>query len=125
MAFHLRRKSMDLSHCKILVVDVTEENIEILVELLSELYDISVVLDGESAMEMIDQEMPDLILLDIMMPGIDGYEVCKKIKSNPETGHIPIIFLTALTHAETQIPAQIPKFRAKFRGHLTVFWSAQ
>lgn len=92
----------EISGCSILVVDDTEENIDILVELLSDLYDIRVALDGESALESVEEEMPDLILLDIMMPGIDGYDVCKKLKRNENTQNIPIIFLTALTTAREE-----------------------
>jgi putative two-component system response regulator len=92
----------DISGCSILVVDDTEENIEILVELLSDIYDISVAMDGEYAIESLKEEIPDLILLDIMMPGIDGYEVCKILKNNENTKYIPVIFLTALTDAREE-----------------------
>lgn len=92
----------DVSMMKILAVDDTEANIDILVELLGDLYDISVAMNGESALEVIKEELPDLILLDIMMPGIDGYDVCKHLKENKETSHIPIIFLTALTNAREE-----------------------
>lgn len=60
----------------ILVVDDTETNIDILLELLSDRYDILVALDGESALEIVQVDKVDLILLDIMMPEMDGYEVC-------------------------------------------------
>ena len=82
----------------ILIVDDTELNVEILMELLEDKYDILASLDGESALEIVDEEEHiDLILLDIMMPGIDGFEVCKRLKSNPKTSDIPIIFITAKT----------------------------
>lgn len=81
----------------ILVVDDTEANIDILVELLSDEYEVAVAMDGESALEILEEEHPNLILLDIMMPGIDGYEVCQRIKANERTWRIPIIFLTAVT----------------------------
>lgn len=87
----------DISMMKILIVDDIEENIDVLLGLLSDDFDISVAMDGESALEIAEQEMPDLILLDIMMPGMDGYEVCKKLKGKPETSEVPIIFLTAKT----------------------------
>lgn len=87
----------DLSDCTVLVVDDAEANIDILVEALGESYDIRVALDGESALETVSKTKPDLILLDIMMPGIDGYEVCNRLKQDPETSGILVIFLTALT----------------------------
>jgi len=83
----------------ILVVDDTKTNIEILLELLSNKYDIIVALNGETALEIIEEEKIDLVLLDIMMPNMDGYEVCKVLKNNPKYNakNIPIIFITALT----------------------------
>ena len=79
----------------ILIVDDTETNVDILVELLSERYEIVVALDGESALEILDDQTIDLMLLDIMMPKMDGYEVCKRVKQNPDTRDIPVIFITA------------------------------
>lgn len=86
-----------LSECTVLIVDDTEVNVDILVEALGDDYEISVAMDGESALENIEMEVPDIILLDIMMPGMDGYEVCRHIKENKATAEIPIIFLTAMT----------------------------
>jgi len=87
---------------KVMVVDDTETNIDILVETLSDKYKIMVAIDGESALQDIEQNSPDLVLLDIMMPGIDGYEVCRILKSNPSTMNIPIIFVTALSEKEDE-----------------------
>ena len=70
----------DLSECTVLIVDDTETNIDILLDTLGEDYDIAVAMDGESALEAVEEEPPDLILLDIMMPDIDGFEVCKQLK---------------------------------------------
>lgn len=81
----------------ILIVDDTEENIDVLVDLLQEDYDLLVALDGLKALDLAEAYNPDLILLDIMMPQMDGFEVCKKLKSKLETVHIPILFLTALS----------------------------
>ena len=81
----------------ILIVDDTESNIDILVESLSDAYEVSVAMDGESALEIVVEEPPDLILLDIMMPDMDGYEVCEKLKSDNNTKDIPIIFLSGAT----------------------------
>lgn len=85
----------------ILIVDDTPENIDILVELLED-YDNQIALSGEDALEIISNEnLPDLILLDIMMPGMDGYEVCENLKSDERTKYIPIIFLTAKTDSDS------------------------
>jgi CheY-like chemotaxis protein len=90
----------DLSDCIVLVVDDTEANIDILMDILGEGYDVAVAMDGESALEAVEEDPPDLILLDIMMPDIDGFEVCRRLKDNPDTASIPIIFLSALSEDE-------------------------
>ena len=86
-----------LSECTVLIVDDTEANVDVLVEALGDDYEISVAMDGEAALENIEMEAPDIILLYIMMPGMDGYEVCRRIKANETTKDIPIVFLTAMT----------------------------
>ncbi len=79
----------------ILIVDDTQTNIDILLELLRD-YDVVVALDGQSAIDILGEDTDiDLILLDIMMPDMDGFEVCKKLKLNDQTNGIPIIFITA------------------------------
>ena len=92
----------ELSNCTVLVVDDTEANIDILVDALDSEYEVSVAMDGESALETVNADPPDLILLDIMMPGIDGYEVCRRIKGEPRTSGIPIIFITAMSEIENK-----------------------
>ncbi len=79
----------------ILIVDDSDTNIDILTNLLDNEYDIMVAIDGNFALEMIDNNIPDLILLDIMMPSIDGYEVCRRLKAKLKTKDIPIMFITA------------------------------
>ncbi|HRF56014.1 MAG TPA: response regulator [Campylobacterales bacterium] len=79
----------------ILIVDDTETNIDILVELLGDEYDILVALDGKSALEIASEEIVDLILLDIMMPKMSGFEVCEELKKDDKTRDIPVIFITA------------------------------
>ncbi|MBF0448944.1 MAG: two-component system response regulator [Magnetococcales bacterium] len=86
----------------IFVVDDTEMNIDVLLETLGDRYDVSVALDGESALEDIPITRPDLILLDVMMPGIDGYEVCERLKNDPLTREIPVIFITAKQESDDQ-----------------------
>lgn len=81
----------------ILIVDDEELNISILVELLSPEYDVVISLDGETAIQIVGEENIDLILLDIMMPHMNGYEVCEVLKSKNNTKHIPIIFTTIVT----------------------------
>lgn len=79
----------------ILIVDDTETNIDILLELLGDKYDVIVALDANSALEVVQENDVDLILLDIMMPVMDGYELCSIFKKQEHTKDIPIIFLTA------------------------------
>ena len=82
----------------ILVVDDTPDNIVLLCSLLGDLYKNKVATNGEKALKIAaTTPQPDLILLDIMMPDMDGYEVCRRLKADPKTAQIPIIFLTAKT----------------------------
>lgn len=81
----------------VLVVDDTPENIEILRQLLRTDYTIHAAISGEKGLEIARKlPQPDIILLDIMMPGIDGYEVCRQLKHDPTTAHIPVVFISAL-----------------------------
>lgn len=79
----------------ILVVDDTEANLDLLVDLLGERYEVAAALDGPSALEAVAESPPDIVLLDIMMPGMDGYEVCRRLKADPASKDIPVIFITA------------------------------
>ncbi len=81
----------------ILIVEDLEENIDVLSASLEDEFDISVAFNGQAALEQVKQRQPDLILLDIQMPVMDGYEVCTHLKSDPATSKIPVMFLTALT----------------------------
>jgi two-component system, NtrC family, sensor kinase len=88
----------------ILVIDDTPTNLEVLYGALSSAgYDILVEMDGESGLEQAQNSRPDLILLDVMMPGIDGFETCHRLKANPVTCDIPVIFMTALSETESKI----------------------
>ena len=84
----------------IMIVDDTEMNIDILVESLQDDYELIVAINGLEAIELIDAQRPDLILLDIMMPEMDGYEVLKRLKGNKELNHIPVIVLSAITDSD-------------------------
>jgi len=88
--------SVALPRATVLVVDDTPENLHLMSGLLKDLYRVKVANSGERALRLVNGESPpDLILLDVMMPGMDGYEVCAQLKENPATAHIPVIFLTA------------------------------
>jgi len=92
----------DLSQCRVLIVDDTKTNIDILAQGLAEAYKLSIALDGESALKSVRSKPADLILLDIMMPGMDGYEVCRQLKNDPKTNGIPVIFVTAMDEIENK-----------------------
>lgn len=85
----------------ILIVDDTEANVHTLMNLLEEEYDVLASLSGEDALELLNEEHVDLILLDIVMPGMDGFEVCRQLKANNKTEDIPVIFLTAKTDEDS------------------------
>jgi diguanylate cyclase (GGDEF)-like protein len=93
-----------LNQGTILIVDDTPTNLEILVDYLAERgFDIAVAMDGLSAIEQISDTRPDLILLDVRMPGIDGFETCRRLKARKETSHLPVIFMTALSDTEDKV----------------------
>ncbi|MDD5708493.1 MAG: hybrid sensor histidine kinase/response regulator, partial [Kiritimatiellae bacterium] len=87
----------------ILVVDDTPDNLALMGSLLKEDYKVKIANSGEKALRIAASDSPpDLILLDIMMPGMDGYEVCRRLKRDPKTVHIPVIFLTARAAVEDE-----------------------
>ena len=86
----------DLSESRILIVDDAKTNIDILVEALRGDYKLSVALDGEAALRSVEKSAPDLVLLDIVMPGLDGFEVCRRLRAQESTHELPIMFLSAL-----------------------------
>ena len=87
----------------ILVIDDTPENLSLINALLREFYQVKVSTSGRDGLNVAQlQPQPDLILLDIMMPDIDGYEVCRQLRANPVTKNIPVIFLTAKIHMEDE-----------------------
>ncbi len=88
----------------ILVVDDAPENLAIITSLLKDIYHVKIATNGKKALQIaFSGEPPDLILLDIMMPEMDGYEVCRELKSDPQTADIPVIFLTAKSDVEDEI----------------------
>ena len=95
----------DSPPAQIFIVDDRPENIEVLAEFLDGEYDVRFALSGPEALELIENRLPDLILLDVMMPGMDGYELIGKLKSDPRTCKIPVIFVTAKSDADSETRA--------------------
>ena len=89
---------------RVLVVDDILANVRLLeAKLTSEYFEVETASNGLDALAAIDSFHPDIVLLDVMMPGIDGFEVCRRIKSNSETQHIPVIMVTALDQPEDRV----------------------
>ena len=122
----------------VLVVDDTPANLSLMTSLLRDKYKVKAAIDGEKALRIAQSDAPpDLILLDIMMPGMDGYEVCRHLQANPATHDIPIIFLTARAGIEDEKmglelgavdyitkPISPPIVLARVRNHLALKASA-
>jgi signal transduction histidine kinase len=94
----------------VLIVDDTPANLEVISETLSDAgFDVAIATSGDRALQQLNHGLPDclpdLILLDVMMAGMDGFETCRQIKANPHTCHIPIIFMTALAEVEQKVKA--------------------
>lgn len=83
-------------------VDDTPANLSLLHGYLGSLYKVKLINSGEKVLTLLQKEQPDLILLDVMMPGLDGYEVCRRVRANPDTRHIPILFITAKNTADDE-----------------------
>ena len=128
----LEKKTRETEAPKILLVDDNTANLQVLRETLDGLgYKLLIAKNGKSALEIVRKASPDLILLDIMMPDMDGYEVCRKLKAAASTQHIPLIFLTAMADAEDEAtglslgavdyitkPINPELVRARVRNHL-------
>jgi len=93
---------MNIEKQTVLVVDDATENIDVIVGLLKEQYRVKAAVNGLKALAIVEKKPPDLILLDIMMPEMDGYEVISNLKSNPVTRDIPVIFLTGKTEVSDE-----------------------
>lgn len=122
----------------ILLVDDESINLAILRQILEPDYHLMFALSGEEALEVIDRCLPSLILLDIQMPGIDGYQVCRTLKANPKTENIPVIFVTSLSELGNEKtgfavgcvdylikPVSPDIVRARIRLHLSLVKSSQ
>ncbi len=88
---------------KILIIDDTPVNLQLLGEALQHKYIVQVATSGEKGLQLAENSPPDLILLDIMMPGMDGFEVCRQLKQKRKLSSIPVIFITALNDVETEL----------------------
>ncbi|WP_168204114.1 response regulator [Aliikangiella coralliicola] len=116
----------------VLAVDDVPDNLDILVaHLEQEEIELIVALSGEEGVTLATRIKPDLILMDVMMPGIDGFEACRQLKENPETAKIPLIFLSARSdekYIERGLslgavdyiykPVSVPLLKARLRNHL-------
>jgi sigma-B regulation protein RsbU (phosphoserine phosphatase) len=92
----------DLSESRVLIVDDVKTNVDILVQALRDDYKLSVALDGAAALRNVEKNLPDLVLLDIVMPGLDGYEVCRQLRAHERTREVPVMFLSALEDVENK-----------------------
>ncbi|MGI9462657.1 MAG: response regulator, partial [Aestuariivirgaceae bacterium] len=89
---------------RVLVVDDILANVRLLeAKLTAEYFEVVTAMNGVDALESVQRTKPDIILLDVMMPGMDGIEVCRRIKQDPATHHIPIIMVTALDQPEDRV----------------------
>jgi PAS domain S-box-containing protein len=118
----------------ILIVDDTQANLKILsLMLLKHKYRVHTALDGLKALQLVQESPPDIIILDIMMPGMGGYEVCQKLKNDEQTKDIPVIFISALSSASDKVkafevggvdyitkPFQIQEVLARVKNHLMI-----
>ena len=94
----MTEENNDIMNSTVLVVDDNEQNLELLVAYLEDLQcDTIAASTGVEALEIVKEKMPDLVLLDVMMPKMSGFEVCRRLKGAPQTAHIPIIMVTALS----------------------------
>ena len=121
-----------ISNGRILVIDDTPANLEVVGETLTEAgYIVATVIDSERAFKRIQTHPPDLILLDVQMPGMNGFEACKELKSDPATANIPVIFMTALADTDSKVkgfalgavdyitkPFQADELLARVKTHL-------
>jgi sigma-B regulation protein RsbU (phosphoserine phosphatase) len=92
----------NLSDCRVLLVDDAKANLDILVEGLKADHKLSLAMNGETALQVAARTPPDLVLLDIMMPDLDGYEVCRRLRQMPETAEVPIMFLSSLEEVQNK-----------------------
>ncbi len=125
---------MNIDESIILVVDDNPANLNVLFDIFGDMrYDVLFASDGESCLRLVETECPDLILLDVMMPGIDGFETCRRLKADDRTREIPVMFMTALSETVDKVrgleagavdyvtkPIQPEEVLARVKTHLTL-----
>ncbi len=125
---------MNIDESIILVVDDNPANLNVLFDIFGDMrYDVLFASDGESCLRLVETECPDLILLDVMMPGIDGFETCRRLKAHDKTKEIPVMFMTALSETVDKVrgleagavdyvtkPIQPEEVLARVKTHLTL-----
>lgn len=134
----MHQEILPVRNSTVLIVDDTKLNIDILVDTLKDQYTLSVATSGQRALAQARQSPPDLILLDIMMPGMDGFEVCRQLKQDPRSRDIPVIFITALSESQAVVngfecgavdyiykPIDPGEVRARVKTHLSLLKARQ
>jgi PAS domain S-box-containing protein len=130
----MNNTDFNVSNANILVVDDNPENLRLLIKILNGIgYKVRPATNGQRALDAIDKEPPDLIVLDIMMPNMNGYEVCEHLKANVQTRHIPVIFISVLGESFDKVkafsvggidyitkPFQEPEVQARVKIHLNL-----
>jgi DNA-binding NarL/FixJ family response regulator len=116
----------------VLVVDDTPESLGFLTDMLDDAgYTVLIATDGDSALRLVEQITPDMVLMDAVMPGLDGFEACRRLKQNPQLAHMPVIFMTGLSETEHVVqglaaggvdfltkPIVVEELLARMRVHL-------
>ena len=124
----------DRQHINILIVDDDASNLHLLTNYLTGLgFKVLPLKNGEHIFQLLERRRPELILLDILMPGIDGYEICRRLKSSPQTQDIPVMFMSALNDTIDKLkgfqlgavdyiakPLQLEEVSARIQTHLTL-----
>ncbi len=124
---------LDLSESRVLLVDDTRADLDVLVSTLQGIHKVSVARDGESAIRTVQRFAPDLVVCDILMPGMDGLEVCRLLGNDPKTKDIPVILISSLNRPEQRItgfahgavdyickPFDAYEVKARVRAHLMI-----
>lgn len=133
MNMTIQKSEDEASRSEILIVDDNPGNLGVLTRILGDLYDVRVTVNGRLALAAVSSSPPDLVLLDIMMPELDGYEVCRQLKANSKSNNIPVIFMSALDDTLDKVkafqvggvdyvtkPFQIDEVLARVKTHLSI-----